>query len=206
MKSITIQGKKRESVGKNATRTLRNADQIPCVVYGSAEPIHFSADEKSFKNLVYTPEAHTVQIVLESGEKIDTILQAIQFHPVSEKILHADFYQLEANKAVTIEIPVKLTGRAKGVANGGSLLFPMKKIKIKALPANLPDEILIDITPLKIGQKIYAKALQHSKFAVLHPDNAVVASIKTSRVAVKGTETEDDGADETVVITAVGLN
>ena len=203
MKSITIQGKKRESVGKNSTRTLRNADQVPCVVYGKNEPIHFSTDEKSFKNLVYTPETHTVQIVLESGENVESILQDVQFHPVSEKILHADFYALNATKPVTVEIPVKLTGRAKGVASGGVLSAPIKKVKIKALPADLPDEILIDITPLKIGQKVFARHLKSEKYSLLHPDNAVVAAIKTSRVAVKDEDSDDDGVVEEAIVTAI---
>ena len=102
MKSITIQGVKREDLGKVATRNLRNAEQVPCVVYGSGEPIHFSADEKAFKSLVYTPDAHTATIELADGAKIQAILQDIQFHPVTDKILHVDFYQLNEDKPVTM--------------------------------------------------------------------------------------------------------
>lgn len=194
MKSITIQGVKRESVGKASTRTLRNADQVPCVVYGGNEPLHFSADEKSFKGLVYTPEAHTVNLELADGTKVHAILQDIQFHPVTDKIIHADFYQLHDDKAVAIEVPVRLTGRARGVVNGGVMRFNMRKLKVKAIPANLPDEIVIDITSMRIGHKKYVESIRNNDYSIMHPDNAVIVAIRTSRTAVADT---DDDEDET---------
>lgn len=192
MKSITIQGVKRESVGKAATRTLRNADQVPCVVYGGNEPLHFSADEKSFKGLVYTPEAHTVNLELADGTKVNAILQDIQFHPVTDKIIHADFYQLHDDKAVAIEIPVRLTGRARGVVNGGVMRFNMRKLKVKAIPANLPDEIVIDITSMRIGHKKYVESIRNNDYTIMHPDNAVIVAIRTSRTAVADTDDDDE--------------
>ena len=192
MKSITIQGVKRENLGKVATRNLRNAEQVPCVVYGSSEPIHFSAEEKAFKGLVYTPEAHTVSIELADGTKIQAILQDIQFHPVTDKILHIDFYQLEDNKEVTIEVPVRLVGRARGLVAGGVLRFNMRKLKVRAIPANLPDEIEIDITPMRIGHKMYVETLKNDNYTFAHPDNAVVVAIRTSRNAVKDADQEED--------------
>lgn len=186
MKSIEIQGTKRESVGKSSARALRNAEQVPCVIYGEGEAIHFATAEKSFKNLVYTPEAHTVTVSLDNGETYQTILQDVQFHPVTDKILHADFYMLNEKKPVTMEIPVKLVGRAKGVVRGGVLRQNMRKLRIKSLPANLPDEIEIDVTPLNIGGKVYVESLRNDKYTILHPDNAVVAAVKMSRAAMKG--------------------
>ena len=115
MQSITINGSKRESVGKSATKALRNAGKVPCVVYGGDEPIHFSADDLAFKNLVYTPDVHTVVIALEDGTKVSAILQDIQFHPVSDRILHMDFYQIFDDKEVMLEIPVRVTGNSRGV-------------------------------------------------------------------------------------------
>ncbi len=194
MKSITIQGKKRESVGKASTRTLRNADQVPCVVYGGNEPLHFSADEKSFKDLVYTPDANTVNLELADGTKLHAILQDIQFHPVTDKIIHADFYQLHDDKPVAIEVPVRLTGRARGVVNGGVLRFNMRKLKVRAIPANLPDEIVIDITPMRIGNKKYVESIRNNDYTILHPDNAVIVAIRTSRTAVAD---DDDDTEET---------
>ena len=122
MKSITINGSKRESVGKVATRTLRNAGKVPCVVYGGDEPIHFSADELAFNKLVYTPDVHTVVVELGDGQKVQCILQDIQFHPVTDRILHIDFFQIFDDKEVMMEIPVRITGNSRGVRNGGVLL------------------------------------------------------------------------------------
>ncbi|GEM52614.1 50S ribosomal protein L25/general stress protein Ctc [Empedobacter brevis] len=192
MKSITIQGVKREDLGKVATRNLRNAEQVPCVVYGSGEPIHFSADEKAFKSLVYTPDAHTATIELADGAKIQAILQDIQFHPVTDKILHVDFYQLSEDKPVTMEVPVRLVGRARGLVAGGVLRFNMRKLKVRAIPANLPNEIEIDITPMRIGHKMYVESLKNDNYTFAHPDNAVVVAIRTSRNAVKDADQDED--------------
>ncbi len=196
MKSITIQGTKRENVGKKSTKALRDAELVPCVVYGGEQPLHFSTEEKSFKNLVYTPEAHTVVIELD-GKKIDAVLQDIQFHPITDKILHVDFYQLSANKPVVMSVPVRITGRAKGVVAGGVLRQSFRKLTLKAIPANLPDEIVIDVTPLRIGNKLYVGDIKNDAYTFLHPDNAVIAAVKMSRNAMKaGAAMVDEDEDE----------
>ncbi|MGP1501809.1 50S ribosomal protein L25/general stress protein Ctc [Bergeyella cardium] len=195
MKSITIQGTKRESVGKKSTKALRDAELVPCVVYGGAEPLNFSTEEKSFKNLVYTPDAHTVELVI-NGEKINAVLQDIQFHPITDRILHADFYQLSADKPVIMEVPVKITGRAKGVVAGGVLRQSFRKLRVKAIPANLPDEIIVDVTPLKIGNKLYIGDIKSEAYTFMHPDNAVVAAVKMSRNAMKNATAASDDDDE----------
>ncbi|QIY84342.1 50S ribosomal protein L25/general stress protein Ctc [Chryseobacterium sp. NEB161] len=195
MKSITIQGTKRESVGKKSTKALRDAELVPCVVYGGAEPLSFSTEEKSFKNLVYTPEAHTVSIEVD-GQTIPAVLQDIQFHPITDKILHVDFYQLSEDKPVIMEVPVRIIGRAKGVVAGGVLRQSFRKLKVKAIPANLPDEIVVDVTPLKIGNKLYVEALKNDAYIFMHPDNAVVAAVKMSRNAMKGGAAADDDDEE----------
>ncbi len=195
MKSITIQGAKRENVGKKSTKALRDAELVPCVVYGGGEPLNFSTEEKSFKGLVYTPEAHTVELVID-GETIPAVLQDIQFHPITDKILHADFYQLSDDKPVVMEVPVKITGRSKGVMAGGVLRQSFRKLRVKALPANLPDEIEVDITPLKIGGKVYVGDIKSESFTFMHPDNAVVAAVKMSRTAMKGGAAADDDDEE----------
>src|SRR5690606_19501175 len=130
MKSITIKGSERESVGKKATKALRNAGKVPCVLYGGEKPLHFSADELSFKELVYTPNAHTVVIDLAGDGKFDAVMQDIQFHPVTDKILHVDFYQLFKDKEVTMNIPVRLEGNSPGVRNGGRLLFQIGRAHV----------------------------------------------------------------------------
>ena len=195
MKSITIQGQKRESVGKKSTKALRDAELVPCVVYGGKEPLNFSTEEKSFKNLVYTPEAHTVSIEVD-GQTIPAVLQDIQFHPITDRILHVDFYQLSEDKPVIMEVPVRITGRSKGVVAGGVLRQSFRKLKVKAIPANLPDEIVVDVTPLRIGNKLYVAALKNDAYTFMHPDNAVVAAVKMSRNAMKGGAAAMEDEDE----------
>ena len=194
MKSITITGSKRESVGKVNTKALRNAGKVPCVLYGGDKPFHFSADETSFKQLVYTGNVYTATIELE-GTTYHAILQDIQFHPVSDKILHIDFYQLFDDKMVTMNIPVRLVGTSPGVINGGSLRFAMRKLSVRALPADLPDFLNADISKLRIGHKLYVTALENEKFSILHPDNTVVVQVRTARSAVL-TDEEEEGEEE----------
>lgn len=188
MKSITIKGSQRESVGKVSTKALRNAGMVPCVLYGGENPVHFSAEEKAFKGLVYTPEAHTVVIDLEGGKKFEGILQDIQFHPVSDKILHIDFYQLDAKKEVTMEVPVKITGTSPGVLLGGVLRLNMRKLKVRSIPANLPDFVEANISELEMGNKLYVTKLGTPDYKILHPDNTVVCQVRISRAAMKAAQ------------------
>lgn len=187
MKSIEIKGKKRKATGKISTVLLRKSGFIPCVVYGKSEsPIHFFTEEKNFKNLVYTVKVNTVALNLENDIKIDAILQDIQYHPVSDIILHADFYKLNYKTLVNMEIPVSLIGRSPGVVAGGSLQLNMRKLKLRALPQNFPDQILIDISQLNIGDKIYVEQIKKKyNYVFLHPDNCVIVAVKISRAAIK---------------------
>ena len=191
MKSITIKGSQRESVGKVATKALRNAGKVPCVVYGGDKPVHFSADEIAFKDLVYTPNAYTAVIELEDGQKFDAVLQDIQFHPVTDNILHVDFYQLFEDKPITMRIPVRLEGNSPGVRNGGRLLFRKRKLSIRALPALLPDFITVDISKLRIGQTIAVESILNDDYTFLHPDSTAIVQVKASRTSVDE-ELEDE--------------
>ena len=191
MKSITINGSQRESVGKKATKALRNAGKVPCVLYGGDKLVHFSAEEKSFKPLVFTPDVFTATIEL-NGTKYNAVLQDIQFHPVTESILHVDFYQIFEDKEVTMEIPVHLVGTAKGIMLGGALRHNLRKLRVKALPANLPDFIEANITRLEIGNKLYVTELKNDNYSLLHPDNTVVAQVRMSRNAAKAAAEGDD--------------
>ena len=207
MKSITIKGSKRESVGKVATKALRNAGRVPCVLYGGGEPLHFSAPELDFSKLVYTPNAHTVEIILGDDSKINAILQDIQFHPLTDKILHADFYQLFDDKEISMNIPVKLEGSAPGVIiSGGVLSRNKRKLRIKALPANLPDFLTVDISKLELGNKIYTESLQNDSYSILHPDNTVVCQVRTSRASIIEEEVSEEleGAEGAAEGTAEG--
>jgi large subunit ribosomal protein L25 len=187
MKSITIKGSERESVGKVATKALRNAGAVPCVLYGGNQAVHFSAEEKAFKNLVYTPNAHTVVIDL-GGKTYNAVLQDIQVHPVSDKILHIDFFELFDNKEVTMEVPVKITGVSPGVLLGGVLRLNTRKLKVKALPKNLPDFIEANISELEMGNKLYVTKLVSDNYKLLHPENTVVCQVRISRAAMKAAQ------------------
>tara|TARA_B100000886_G_scaffold37783_1_gene23438 strand:- start:453 stop:1163 length:711 start_codon:yes stop_codon:yes gene_type:complete len=202
MKSITINGSKRESVGKKSTKALRNAEEVPCVLYGGEGPVHFSAPELSFSKLIYTPNAHTVVISL-GDVSYNAVLQDIQFHPVSERILHVDFYQLFDDKEIAIDIPVILNGIPLGVRAGGVLRRNRRKLRIKALPSNLPDNIQIDISELKIGNKVYVSELFNEDYKLLHSDNTVVCQVKQSRVSL---EVEEDESDESEAETGADEN
>ena len=195
MKSITINGSQRESVGKKSTKALRNAGQVPCVIYGGDKPLHFSAPELAFSKLVYTASAHTVVIALDSGEKYNAIMQDIQFHPVTDRITHIDFYQIFDDKPISMEIPVHATGSSKGVMNGGNLRMPYRKLRVKAIPSKLPDFIEVDITPLKIGSKLYITELANEDYSFLHPENTVVCQVRRSRLAVVDDEDEEEGEE-----------
>ena len=195
MKSITINGSKRESVGKSSSRLLRNAGQVPCVLYGGEGPIHFSAPELAFSKLVYTANAYTVVIAFGEKESYNAILQDIQFHPVSDKILHIDFYQLFDDKKISMDIPVKVSGNPIGVKLGGNLQRNKRKLRIKALPTNLPDNIEIDIAELNIGDKVYITQLFNENYEFLHPDNTVVCQVRRARAALV-VETEEGEGEE----------
>jgi len=187
MKSITIKGSQRESVGKAASKALRNAGQVPCVLYGGDNVLHFSAPELAFKNIVYTPNVYTAAIEL-NGKTYDAILQDIQFDPVTDKIIHIDFYQLNKSKEITIEVPIQIEGTSPGIMAGGTLRIVNRKLKVKALPDNLPDFVPVNISGLEMGNKLYVTKLAQENYKIMHPDNTVVCQIRVSRAAMKAAQ------------------
>ena len=196
MKSITIKGSKRESVGKKATKALRNAGEVPCVIYGGDNIVHFAAPEVSFNKLIYTPDVHTVIVDLD-GSKTNAVLQDIQFHPVTDEILHIDFYEFHEGQEITMEIPVHSEGIPKGVKNGGVLRFNLRRMTVRGLAKNLPDYIVANVTPLKIGQKLYVTAVASEDYKIMHPDNTVICQVRTSRnVSLIGVDEDEDEDDE----------
>ena len=196
MKTLTINVKEREKVGKSNTRALRNQGNVPCVLYGGEKQVTFYAHENDFRKLVYTPDVFVVELNID-GNKFRAIMQDIQFHPVSEKILHIDFLQVFDDKPVTVSIPVILEGIAEGVRNGGNLMFRRNKIITKGLVANLPDAIKINIEHLKIGMFTYIKDLDIEGCEFLAPGNSVVVGVKTARTAIEEeTVEEEDEATE----------
>tara|TARA_Y100000746_G_scaffold47771_1_gene36898 strand:- start:1723 stop:2397 length:675 start_codon:yes stop_codon:yes gene_type:complete len=196
MKSLAISVKERENVGKSSSKALRNQGKVPCVLYGGEKQVCFYAHENDLRKLVFTSDVFLVELDIE-GQSTKCVMQDIQFHPVTDKILHIDFLEVFDDKEVTVEIPVILNGISIGVRNGGNLLFRRNKIITRAIPADLPDAIEVDISELRIGQFIYIKDLRSEKYSFLAPDNAVVVGVKTARAAVEEeVEEEEEGEAE----------
>jgi len=197
MKSVELKGSLRKKVGKATSKTLRKEDQIPCVLYGNGENVHFHTHENSFKEIVYTPNAYLVHVDIE-GKKYDAVLRDIQYHPVSDKILHVDFFQVHEKEPVWMKIPVVIVGSSIGVLNGGRLVQKMRKVRVKALPGVLPDELKIDITKLTIGKSIKIADLKIEGLEFLEPENAVVVLVKTARAVVLAEGEEGEEGEEGV--------
>lgn len=203
MKTISITGSARESLGSKEAKQARNNDLVPCVMYGSDKQIHFTVDSTAFNKIVYTPEVFNVLITID-GTEYSTILKAVQFHPTTDKTVHADFLLLEKGKKVTVKMPVNLTGSSKGVKNGGRLQTPLKKVKIKGALENIPDNVEVDITDLRIGQTIKVASLSVPGLEFLDPATNVIAAVKRSRGSVDDEEEEDAEGAEGAEATAEG--
>ena len=194
MKTLAISAKSRDKVGKSNTRQLRNQGNIPCVLYGGEKQVCFYAHENEFRKLVYTPDVFIVELAID-GEVKRCIMQDIQFHPVSDKILHIDFLEVFDDKPITVSIPVILNGLAIGVRNGGNLMFRRRKIITRGLAANLPDAIEIDIENVKIGEFIYIKDISLDGCQFLAPDSSVVVGVKTARGAIEEESEEEENEE-----------
>jgi len=192
MKSVSLSGSPRENVGKKDAATLRNQDLIPCVLYGGDKQYHFYVVVNEVKKVVYTPEVYKVELDL-NGEKHWGIIQEIQFHPVSDKILHIDFLEMFDDKVMRVGLPLRMTGSAIGVRNGGKLNINFRKLTVKGFPNKFPDSIEVDISKLRIGQKIRVKDVNTGDLVIVENPEAVVCSIKTARGAV---DTGEEGEEE----------
>ena len=192
MKSVIINATEREDLGSKFARKLRKEGNVPCVVYGGEKPMHFYAPVLQFRDLVYTSVAKKAEIMV-NGNTTEAVMQDIQFHPVTDQILHIDFMQLIPGKAITLDVPVFLSGSARGVLNGGRLKHTLRKLSVRALPKDLPDSISVDITDLRIGQAIRISEVKTGAFEILNLDKAVVCSIARARGAMD----DADEAEET---------
>ena len=184
MKTLAISVKERQNVGKTNTRALRNQGNVPCVLYGGEKQVTFYAHENDFRKLVYTADTFVVELNID-GAITRAIMQDIQFHPVTDKIIHIDFLEVFDNKAITVSIPVNLNGSAIGVKNGGNLMFRRSKIITKGLVANLPNSIELNIEHLNIGMFTYIKDITVEGCELVAPGNSVVVGVKTARAVVE---------------------
>ncbi|HRS54268.1 MAG TPA: 50S ribosomal protein L25/general stress protein Ctc [Bacteroidales bacterium] len=189
MKTVSISGSLRGNVGKKDAKKLRKEGFVPCVIYGGEKQLHFSVNEKNFKNILYTPEVCFVKVNIEQ-EELMAIIQDVQYHPVTDKILHVDFLQLSPNKPIVMQIPVKLNGTAPGVLKGGRLALKLKKLKIKSLPENMPDNINLDISKLDIGNTIKVNDIKLDNLTLLDPPNTVVVGVYVTRAVTETEETK----------------
>jgi large subunit ribosomal protein L25 len=191
MKSIFVSGSPRESVGKKDAKALRVKGLVPCVLYGGDEQIHFFANEKDFKPLLFTPETHTVELEI-SGKKYNAILQDVQYHAINDRLLHVDFLHVDEAKPLVIAIPVTVSGIAPGVREGGKLIIKVRKMKIRALLSQLPDNINVDISKLEIGQSVKVEQLQalHPDLALLDAPNVAVVSVTATRASRQAAQDE----------------
>lgn len=180
MNTIAISGSPRENVGKRDAKELRYAGKVPAVLYGGKEQIHFAVDAPALRDLVYTPEVNFVDLEI-GGKKAKAIMQDIQFHPLTEKILHIDFLQLFDDKAVTIEIPVKLTGTSPGVKEGGKLVQKLRKLKVKALPKDMPQYVEVSLEPLTVGKSVRVRDLKPEGYEITNVKEDTVVSVIMSR-------------------------
>ncbi|HHV85386.1 MAG TPA: 50S ribosomal protein L25/general stress protein Ctc [Petrimonas sp.] len=184
MKTYELKGEIREDFGKKAARSYRGEGLIPCVVYGGSNEknINFVVKKGDVRNLIYTPEVYLINLVLD-GKPMRAILKEIQFHPVSDAILHIDFLHVFPNVPVVIELPIRLEGLAAGVKSGGKLSLDMRKLKVKALADKIPQELVVNVEALELGKSIQVGELNFEGLELLTPKNAVVCRVSLTRAA-----------------------
>lgn len=194
MKTLDISGILRTQTGKAETKKLRKTENVPCVVYGGESNLNFYAHKNSFRHLVYTPDAHIVNLEIE-GRKLKLVMKDIQFHPVTDEIMHIDFIEINESKPVVIDIPLKITGDSPGVKAGGKLRTKLRKLKVKGLIKEIPETLTVDISELQIGNSIKVGDLSYPGIELLDSKKALVLSVATSRGAQKGEAGEEEGAE-----------
>jgi len=181
MKTVSMSGSLRESVGKKDAKLQRSEGRIPCVLYGGKEQIKFVADEKAFQQIVFTPDSHFIKLTID-GISYDCVLKDIQYHPVSDSILHADFIEFAMDKSLTMSVPVKFTGNAPGLIKGGQLVKKFRKLNVRALPADMPEAMVVDISNLDMDQKIIIGEIPQEKFKILEKPERYIIAIRPTRI------------------------
>ena len=202
MKTVVIKGQKRETLGKKESKLLRSQEIVPAVLYGGEEPIHFAVPFKELRSLVYTPNVYLIDLDID-GEIYLAIMQDIQWHPVDEQVLHVDFFKIDADKLIKIEVPVTVSGHAKGIQQGGKLNKNLRRLKVKALAKDLPDAINVDVTELEIGDSIKVGDIEEGELELLDTKSNVVVAVNVTRLAkevdteeeVEGEETEGEESE-----------
>ncbi|MFM2039738.1 MAG: hypothetical protein RLZZ493_327 [Bacteroidota bacterium] len=191
MKVAPLSGSLRANVGKKDAKAMRNAGLVPCVLYGQGSQTHFTIKDIAIEKLVFNPDVFQIELDIE-GKKTNAIIQDLQQDPITDKVLHVDFLELDAKKPVKVALPVRLTGASRGVLAGGKLMQVFRRLKVIALPGELPEAIIIDITKLRIGQSVRVGDLETSGLKFVDAKSAVVVSVKMARGASKAAEADDE--------------
>ena len=194
MKVAQLSGSPRANVGKKDAKALRDAGQVPCVLYGQGTQTHFSVKDISIEKLVYNPDVFQFELDVD-GKKTKAIIQEIQQHPITDKVMHVDFLELDDKKPVKVALPVRLTGSSRGVMAGGKLMQVFRRLKVIGLPGELPDAITIDISKLRIGQSVRVGDLETGGLKFVDAKNAVVVAVKMARGASKAAEMDEEDED-----------
>jgi large subunit ribosomal protein L25 len=180
MNSIAISGSPRENVGKRDAKELRYEGKVPAVLYGGKQQLHFAVEKSALKNLIYSADVMFVDLDV-AGQKVQAILQDAQFHPLTEEVIHVDFFQLDQNKPLVMQIPVKLTGTSPGVKMGGKLVQKLRKLRVKALTKDMPQYVEVSIEPLEVGKSVRVRDLKFDKFEITNTPEDTIVSVTTSR-------------------------
>lgn len=195
MKKAQLSGSLRSNVGKKDAKAVRNAGRVPCVLYGSGEQTHFSVRSVDIEKIIFSPDVFRIEIDIDGTKKM-AIIQEKQMHPVTDKPRHIDFLELDDKKEVKVSLPVRTTGSAIGVMNGGRLRVPHRMLRVLGTPGNIPESITLDVTELRIGSSVRVSELELKNVTLLEPADAVVVGVKMARGAAED-EAEDDGAEGT---------
>ena len=191
MKTTQLSGSLRANVGKKDATSLRNLGMVPCVLYGQGEQTHFSVKRVEMNKIIFSPEVYLVELEIE-GKKTKGIIREVQQHPVKDTIQHVDFYELDENKKVRVNLPVRTEGVAKGVLNGGRLNMAFKSLSCYGLSKDIPDAITLDVSSIRIGQGITISEIKIPGVTILDPASAMVISVKISRGALDDEEEEEE--------------
>lgn len=196
MKKVSLSGSLRENVGKKDAKRVRREGKIPCVIYGGEKQIHFAVEDLAFDSLIFTPDVYEINLDID-GKKFTAILQEVQYHPVTDKVLHADFLEVLDGKPVIVGIPVHLVGDSIGVIRGGKLIQKMHKLRVKGLINKIPEFVDIDISKVNIGGSVKIREIEMEDLSLLDPLNSVIVRVKAARTveALDEDEDEDEGGE-----------
>jgi large subunit ribosomal protein L25 len=182
MKTVSMSGSLRKSVGKKDAKLQRSEGKIPCVLYGGKDQLKFVMEDKAFQQIVFTPDSYFIDLAVD-GKHYNCVLKDIQYHPISDTILHADFIEFSQDKPLTMSVPIKFTGNAPGLIKGGQLVKKFRKLNVRALPADMPESVIIDIGKLDIEEKITVGEIPQEKYQIIENQDRYIVAIRATRVS-----------------------